>query len=130
MKKFPFTLIFLLIGSGLYGQEPVNLLQKINVTNDSQGVVIGFDFNGPVSFTSMKLTDPYRILLDFTDCKKGSSIKNSIKVNSDGIKEISVSQMGHNDAPTLRVTIITTADLEFNIEPTDNGINVKIGGVK
>ncbi len=130
MKKILFIGICLFISFELYSQEPVNVLQKINISAESNNAIIGLDFDGPVSFTSMKLTDPFRIVLDITDCKKGGSIKNSLKVNSDGIKEISISQMGSDDAPILRVTIITTVDLDFNIEPTDNGINLKIAGVK
>ncbi len=130
MKKFSFILVCLFASTVIYAQEPVNILQSINMSAESGSALIGLNFNGPVSFTSMKLTDPFRIVLDFTDCRKGGSVKNSIKVNSDGIKEISVSQMGSNDAPTLRVTIVTAVDLEFNIEPTDNGINVRISGVK
>ncbi len=129
MKKI--LLIFCLFASiGGYAQEPVSILQSINISTESGSAIIGLNFNGPVSFTSMKLTNPFRIVLDFTDCKKGGSVKNSIKVNSNGIKEISISQMGSNDAPTLRVTIVTGIDLEFNVEPTDNGINVRIVGVK
>jgi len=130
MKKILFIGICLFISFELYSQEPVNVLQKIYISAESGSAIIGLDFDGPVSFTSMKLTDPFRIVLDITDCKKGGSIKNSLKVNSDGIKEISISQMGSDDAPILRVTIITTVDLDFNIEPTDNGINLKIAGVK
>jgi len=130
MKQYSLIIAFLLIGVVLYAQEPVNTLNKVNIKSDAYGIDIIFDFNGPVSFTSMKLQEPSRIVLDFTDCKKSGSVKNSIKVDSDGIKEISLSQMGSNDAPILRATILTTIDLEFNIEPTDNGINVKIAGVK
>ncbi len=130
MKKSSFIILCLFISTLLFAQEPVNLLKNVNISSDSNGVVIGLDFNGPVSFTSMKLTNPYRIVLDFTDCKKSGVLKNLIKVASDGIKEISISQMGSDSAPLLRVNIITAVDLEFNIEPTDNGINVKIAGVK
>ncbi|MCX7944260.1 MAG: AMIN domain-containing protein [Deltaproteobacteria bacterium] len=130
MNKNLLLVVLVIISTFLYAQEPVNILQSINVSSDSTGAVVGIHFNGPVSFTSMKLTDPFRIVLDFTDCKKGGQVKNSIRVNSDGIKEIAVSQMGSQDSPLTRVMIITTVDLEFNIEPTDDGINVRIAGVR
>ncbi|MCX7958827.1 MAG: AMIN domain-containing protein, partial [Deltaproteobacteria bacterium] len=71
MKKISFVLICLFASLVLYAQEPVNILQNISVSAESSGVSVGLSFNGPVSFTSMKLADPFRIVLDFTDCKKG-----------------------------------------------------------
>jgi len=130
MKHYLLIISFLILCTPLYAQEPVNTLNRVNISSDAYGIDINFDFNGPVSFTSMKLPNPPRIVLDFTDCKKGGSVKNSIKVESDGIKEVSFTQMGSSDAPILRATIVTATELDFNIEPTDNGISVKIAGVK
>jgi hypothetical protein len=130
MKHYLLIISFLILCTPLYAQEPVNTLNRVNISSDAYGIDINFDFNGPVSFTSMKLPNPPRIVLDLTDCKKGGSVKNSIKVESDGIKEVSFTQMGSSDAPILRATIVTATELDFNIEPTDNGISVKIAGVK
>ena len=78
-----------------------------NSSNDNHARIV-VDVDGPIKYTSNRLTDPDRLFFDLNDCVLSSLVKPSIPINNGIIKAVRTSQFNRK---TVRV-VLDVRDLE------------------
>jgi type IV pilus assembly protein PilQ len=99
---------------------PLALIQGIKVSDDASQIEIST--NSPLTYTSYKVTDPPKIVVDLAQTEPGT-IENIIDVNSGNIKQIQLSRQGFTNGVLTRIEISLNKDQEFAAvtDPKDKG---------
>jgi AMIN domain len=118
-----FTLVYgaLALAFGAAAEEQARLLGIRTGGDDrTSGVVIKGD--RPLSFTTLKLTSPPRVVVDFADSEIAAESR-ELEIGDGTLKRAALAQAG---AKTARVVIELVADAEFDIRTDGNEVEVRV----
>jgi hypothetical protein len=101
--------------------EPGKLL-GVRAGNDAQGSTLTIEGSKPLSFTTLKLQDPPRVVVDFADTEIGAG-QRELEVGDGTLRRAAIAQAG---ARTARVVLELTADAEFEVRAEGNRVEVRI----
>ena len=118
-----FTLVYgaLALAFGAAAEEQARLL-RIRTGGDDRtsGVVIQGD--RPLSFTTLKLASPPRVVVDFADSEITAETR-ELEIEDGTLRRAALAQAG---AKTARVVIELMADAEFDIRTDGNEVEVRV----
>jgi len=118
-----FTLVCgaLALAFGATADEQGRLLRvRIGGDDRTSGVVIESD--RPLSFTTLKLLSPPRVVVDFADTEVAAE-QRELEIGDGTLRRAAVAQAGSR---TARVVIELVADAEFDIRSDGNTVEVRV----
>jgi len=118
-----FTLVYgaLALAFGAAAEEQARLLGMRTGGDDrTSGVVIKGD--RPLSFTTLKLLSPPRVVVDFADSEIAAEIR-ELEIDDGTLRRAALAQAG---SKTARVVIVLVADAEFDIRTDGNEVEVRV----
>jgi len=118
-----FTLVYgaLALAFGAAAEEQARLLGMRTGGDDrTSGVVIKGD--RPLSFTTLKLLSPPRVVVDFADSEIAAEIR-ELEIDDGTLRRAALAQAG---SKTARVVIELVADAEFDIRTDGNEVEVRV----
>jgi hypothetical protein len=111
----------LALALGAAAEEQARLLSvRAGGDDRTSGVVITAD--RPLSFTTMKLLSPPRVVVDFAETEVAAEAR-ELEIEDGTLRRAAVAQAGSR---TARVVIELTADAEFDIRTDGNEIEVRV----
>jgi hypothetical protein len=93
---------------------------RIGGDDRTSGVVI--ESNRPLSFTTLKLLSPPRVVVDFADTEVAAE-QRELEIGDGTLRRAAVAQAGSR---TARVVIELVADAEFDIRSDGNAVEVRV----
>lgn len=94
--------------------KPV-LLKKVNYSRKPHSTRVVIQTGGPAKITQNKLSNPNRVYFNFLNTRLDQRIKKDIRVGSDTLKRLRVSQF---DKTTSRLVLEIPSDTEVNVTTT------------
>ncbi|HZR09000.1 MAG TPA: AMIN domain-containing protein [Myxococcales bacterium] len=101
--------------------EPKRLL-GMRAGGDAQASTLEIEGDHPLSFTTMKLQDPPRVVVDFADTGIGDGAR-ALEVGDGTLRRAAIAQAGSH---TARVVVELAADAEFEVRAEGNRVEVRI----
>jgi len=118
-----FTLVcgFLALALAAKAEEPTRLLAvRVGGDDRTSGVIIEGD--RPLSFTTLKLLSPPRVVVDFADTEVAAQTR-ELPIDDGTLRRAAVAQAGER---TARVVIELAADAEFDVRTDGNTVEVRV----
>lgn len=97
-------------------------LLGIKAAGDAGASVVLIYADRPLSFTTMKLTDPPRVVVDFADTEIASA-RRELTVEDGTVRRVAVAPAGSRIA---RVVVELQADAEFDVRTARNQVQLRI----
>ncbi len=119
LVRFPVLLILL---STAALAVPRAKLLWVRASGDLGTVAVELHGDRPLSFTTLKLTSPPRVVVDCADTAVGK-VPRQIEVDDGTVRRIGIASAGER---TARVVIELVADAEFEVRATGNRIEVRL----
>ncbi len=107
------------------GETELNTLTNISVNELDASTLIEISAEKDLTPNVFKLTDPLRVIIDFTDTKLGE-IQTPLAVNNGIINEISVDQFDDVSSSLSRVVIGFDALVDYEVSPESNVLTVSV----
>ena len=101
--------------------EPKRLL-GMRAGGDAQASTLEIEGDHPLSFTTLKLQDPPRVVVDFADTGIGDGPR-ALEVGDGTLRRAAIAQAGSH---TARVVVELAADAEFEVRAEGNRVEVRI----
>jgi hypothetical protein len=101
--------------------EPGRLL-GLRAGGDAQASTITIEGDRPLSFTTLKLQDPPRVVVDFAETEIGTQ-QRELDVGDGTLRRAAIAQAGSH---TARVVVELTADAEFEVRANGARVEVRI----
>ena len=123
MGRSAFTLVCGLVALALAAkaEEPARLLGvRVGGDDRTSGVIIEGD--RPLSFTTLKLPSPPRVVVDFADTEVAAEAR-ELAIDDGTLRRAAVAQAGER---TARVVIELAADAEFDVRTDGNDVEVRV----
>ena len=100
----------------------IPIIESIKVNPSAEQTVVEVMNNAPAPFTSFKLLDPPRVILDIRG-KPGENLPRKTSINAGNVQEIRIVK-GETQAMTTRVVVTLSKALEY--EAVTEGKNIKL----
>ena len=101
--------------------EPRRLV-GMRAGGDAQASTLEIEGDRPLSFTTLKLQDPPRVVVDFADTGVGDGPR-ELEVGDGTLRRAAIAQAGSH---TARVVVELAADAEFEVRADGNRVEVRI----
>ena len=101
--------------------EPGKLL-GVRAGADAQASTLTIEGSRPLSFTTLKLENPPRVVVDFADTEIGAD-QRELEVGDGTLRRAAIAQAGSH---TARVVLELSADAEFEVRAEGNQVEVRI----
>ncbi|HEY6911239.1 MAG TPA: AMIN domain-containing protein [Myxococcales bacterium] len=111
----------LALASAAAAQDRGKLL-GIKAEGDPRASVVLISADRPLSFTTMKLADPPRVVVDFADTEIAFS-RRELTVEDGTVRRVAAAPAG---ARTARVVVELNADAEFDVRTARNQVQLRI----
>jgi hypothetical protein len=102
--------------------DPRGKLLSVRSAGDSATAAVELRGDRPLSFTTLKLSSPPRVVVDCADTSIGE-VPRQIEVDDGTVRRIGVASAG---ARTARVVIELVADAEFDVRASGSRIEVRV----
>ena len=112
----------------VYAQEAVDtpsLIKAIEVNEEEKDSLVTIKASKPLTYTVVKLQDPFRILVDIPQFATEEVI-GAIAVNSAIIDEITNEQMEKGERSFCRIAIILNKDVEYDVSTEASDLLIRI----
>ena len=104
----------------------ISTISSVNVDDNAEDMtLINIQGSGQLNPNVFKLTDPLRVIVDFTDTQLGD-ITGPIAVNNGTINEITLSQFDDVTSSLTRVVIGFDTTVDYDVVPQDNSLTIKV----
>ena len=102
-----------------------SLIKNVEVTRQEQDSLVTIKATNPLTYTVVKLNNPFRILVDVPDSTPEQGI-DTIQVNSDVINEITTKQMVKGERKFSRIEIGLEKDVDYDVNTKDSDLFIRI----
>ena len=103
----------------------INTLTDVKIDDSEEKLVVEIQAQGPLSPNVFKLTDPLRVIIDFTDTQIGD-LQSPIGVNNGVVNEVALTQFDDVSSSLSRVVIGFDQLVDYNVDTNDNVITIDI----
>ena len=104
------------------GAQDRGKLLGLKAAGDAKASVVLISADRPLSFTTMKLSDPPRVVVDFADTEIAFS-RRELTVEDGTVRRVAAAPAGSR---TARVVVELQADAEFDVRTARNRIQLRI----
>ena len=111
------TLLALAADAGEQGK-----LLGVRAATDGQASTLEIEGDRPLSFTTLKLSGPPRVVVDFADAEVGTE-QRELEVEDGTLRRAALAQAGSR---TARVVIELVTDAEFEVRADGNKVQVRV----
>ncbi|HMC34208.1 MAG TPA: AMIN domain-containing protein, partial [Myxococcales bacterium] len=105
----------------LAAAEEQGRLLGVRARADAKASVVEIDGDRPLSFTTMKLLSPPRVVVDFADTEVAAE-QRELEIDDGTLRRAALAQAGSR---TARVVIELAADAEFDVRAEGNRVEVR-----
>lgn len=112
----------------VYAQEVAeipSLIKAIEVNEVEEDTLVTIKATKPVTYTVVKLQDPFRILIDLPQFATEQAI-DTIPVNSEVINQITNEQMEKGERTFCRIAIVLNKDVEYVVSTDESDLLIRI----
>ena len=112
----------------VYAQEVAeapSLIKAIEVNEVEKDTLVTIKASKPVTYTVVKLQDPFRILVDIPQFATEKAIE-TIPVNSEVINQITNEQMEKGERTFCRIAIVLKKDVEYDVSTDESDLLIRI----
>lgn len=102
-----------------------NIIGRVDVVEAEAATDIVIEGSNPANYTSFKLTDPLRVVIDISDADI-SEVAGVIPVNNGTIKDIQISQYDEGEVSVARLELALDKMTEYGIEKDNNKLIVSL----
>ena len=102
----------------------IPIIESIKVNPSAEQTVVEVMSNAPAPFTSFKLVDPPRVVLDIRG-KPGENLPRKTSINGGNVQEIRIVK-GETQATTTRVVVTLSKALEYEAVTEDKSIKLTL----
>ena len=106
----------------LAAAEEQGRLLGVRARADAKASVVEIDGDRPLSFTTMKLLSPPRVVVDFADTEVAAE-QRELEIDDGTLRRAALAQAGSR---TARVVIELAADAEFDVRAEGNRVEVRV----
>ena len=106
----------------LAAAEEQGRLLGVRARADAKASVVEIDGDRPLSFTTMKLLSPPRVVVDFADTDVAAETR-ELEIDDGTLRRAAVAQAGTR---TARVVIELAVDAEFDVRAEGNRVEVRV----
>jgi AMIN domain len=100
-------------------------LLSVSAAGDADSAVIAFEGDRPLSFTTLQLQTPPRVVVDFADTSV-AGVPAELSVEDGTVRRVATAEVG---AGTARVVIELAADAEFDVRAKGNRLEVRVARI-
>lgn len=116
------TLLALLLASAALAQEPRGRILELKAGGDAQASAVEIVGDRPLSFTTLKLNAPPRVVVDFADTELLAD-ERELSIDDGTVRRAGAAVAG---ARTARVVIELAAEAEFDVRAVGNSVEVRV----
>jgi type IV pilus assembly protein PilQ len=112
----------------VYAQEVVetpSLIKAIEVSKEEKDSLVTIKASKPLTYTVVKLQDPFRILVDIPQFATEQVIER-IPVNGAVINEITNEQMEKGERSFCRIAIVLNRDVDYDVRTEESNLLIRI----
>jgi len=106
----------------LAAAEEQGRLLGVRARADAKASVVEIDGDRPLSFTTMKLLSPPRVVVDFADTEVAAE-QRELEIDDGTLRRAALAQAGSR---TARVVIELSVDAEFDVRAEGNRVEVRV----
>jgi hypothetical protein len=122
--SFPSTILLLGLVFAARADDRARLL-SVSAGGDADSAVIAFEGDRPLSFTTLQLQTPPRVVVDFADTSV-AGVPAELSVEDGTVRRVATAEVG---AGTARVVIELAADAEFDVRAKGNRLEVRVARI-
>jgi type IV pilus assembly protein PilQ len=105
--------------------SPVQV-RNVSVSRGQAAIDIELSGSGPLTYKTMKLTSPDRVVLDIPNSVLEGRPR-TIDINSNGIRDVRIARF-QDDPPTTRIVVDMAAVRDFDVLPSGNRLVLRVNG--
>jgi len=104
---------------------PLASLDKVTVEQETSDTLIKLSGKGKLDYSLFRLSDPQRLIVDFSYCKQGE-LPDLTEVNDGLINMITANEFKNGDREIVRVMVGLDRETDFTVSETAEGVVLRV----